>query len=299
MVRERPGMSWRADFRSLGSIVVLLLLAGIAMLVLPTRWIADPISEEPRSMMASGFVNDHPDVAPWTWWWADRLALRVDRPETTNIVIWNHHTEAMAEAPSCMGTPYFPPPSIMQLERIGTTRVFYLCTKSLNRVDGPHYALQRRVEILDLVARFRALGVPAGRIFLAGQSGGSCASLLALGAAPEEVNAGILFAPACFGPDEGFRRLNGLLNPEFVALEAEMTEPETLTALLVAFEQDRWNRPEHLGFLTGRYPETVELFSPRCGADHGGAFHGCGLDAIAAEVERYFRARLEAAGLEP
>ena len=286
----------RADLRSFGSVLLLLVLAGGLLLIVPRGWLADPLSEEPRSMMGSGFVNDHPDVGPWTWWWSDRLALRVDHPEETNVVIWNHHTEAMAEAPSCMGTLYFPPPAIIRLERIGRTRVYYLCTRSTQGPGQPHFALQRRAEILDLVGRFRALGVPAGRIFLAGQSGGSCASLMALGAAPGEMNAGVLFAPACFGRGEGRLRGSGLGGGERGALLAEMTAAESIIALLVAFEGDDWNEPRHLDFLTERYPETVGLFSPGCGAGHSGAFWGCGVEAVNAAVEGYFRDRLAAAG---
>ncbi|MBK0399072.1 hypothetical protein H0I76_07720 [Limibaculum sp. M0105] len=282
--------------RAIGAVFLLLFIAVGAMAVMPPAWIADPPSEEPRSMMGSGFVNDHADVAPWTWWWSDRIELRVDHPAETNIVIWNHHTEAMEGSPSCLGSLYFPPPAIARLERIGRTRVYYLCTKSSQAPGQPHFARQRRDEILALVARFRALGVPAGRIFLSGQSGGSCSSLMALGAAPDEMNAGILFAPACFGTGEGDKRARGDNNPERVGLIDEMTSAERITALLVGFGRDRWNKPQHLGFLAERYPETVEIFTPGCGADHSGAFHGCGVEAVAAATERYFRARLEAAG---
>lgn len=292
-------MGRNADLRAYFALIFLVIAVGALLLVMPREWLADPLSEEPRSMLASGFVNDHPDVGPWTWWWSDRLELRVDHPERTNIVIWNHHTEAMIEAPSCMGTRYFPPPPIIRLERIGRTRVYYLCTKATQAEGAPHYALQRRDEIVALVRRFRELGVPAGRIFLAGQSGGSCSSLFALGAAPEEMNAGILFAPACFGPGEGQLRGAGTGAGERGAFWADMIAAESITALLVAFKADAWNEPRHLSFLTERYPGGVTLFSPGCGADHGGAFEGCGVEAASVAVEEYFRERLTAAGLEP
>lgn len=289
-------MGQRAVLRSLGALFLLLIVAAGAMAVMPPAWIAAPPSEDRRSMMASGFVNDHADVAPWTWWWSDRLALRVDHPAETNIIIWNHHTEAMEGPPSCLGSLYFPPPAIIRLERIGRTRVYYLCTRSTQKPGTPHFALQRRDEILALVARFRALGVPAGRIFVAGQSGGSCASLMALGAAPEAMNAGILFAPACFGRGEGMMRGEGIGEGEQAALWGQMTAAERITGLLVAFSNDAWNRPDQLGFLTARFPESLRLVTPGCGADHSGAFHGCGVEAVAAAVEAYFRDRLAAAG---
>jgi hypothetical protein len=278
----------------------LLLLAGLALVVtalLPRAWLGSPISREPRSMMGSGFVNDHADVGPGTWWWSEQLDLRVDHPAETNIIIWNHHTEAMSTAPSCLGTAYFPPPSIMALEDIGRTRVYYLCTRSAQAPDKPYYALQRRDEIVALVTRFRALGVPAERIFLSGQSGGSCASLFALGAAPNDVNAGLLFAPACYGPSEGQRRSLGMLGRGAIEIDHQLLAAESVTALLVAFKTDAWNKPADLAYLTQRWPGTVEIFSPGCGADHGGAFSGCGLDAVAEAVRAYFLRRLAQHGV--
>ncbi|MEM1384784.1 MAG: hypothetical protein AAF713_11940 [Pseudomonadota bacterium] len=283
--------------RFLVGLVGLLIAAASVMMLLPADYLARPPSAEPRSMMGSGFVNDYPDVAPSTYYWSRYLGLRVDDPENTTIVIWNHHTEAMADAPSCMGSSYFPPPSIMALEQIGKTRVYYLCTRASQAADRPFYALQRREEILALVDRFRTLGVPAERIFLAGQSGGSCSSLLALAAAPEKMNAGILFAPACYGQGEGGRRKRPNFKPEYRAIDALMTEAERIETLLVAFRGDPWNGPDDLDYLTDAHPFTIELFSPRCGAGHGGAYHGCGLAAVGEAVDAYFRQRL--AGDDP
>ena len=278
--------------RAAATLAILIGLPLLLIAVLPRAWLADPISQEPRSMVNSGFVNDHLDVGPGTWWWSDYLELRVDHPAETNIVIWNHHTEAMATAPSCMGTAYFPPPSIMALEEIGRTRVYYLCTRSAQEPGKPFYALQRRDEIVELVGRFRELGVPAERIFLAGQSGGSCSSLFALGAAADEMNAGILFAPACYGRVEGQWRSMGMLTEGSKKLDAQLLAAESVTALLVAFEADSWNKPADLAYITDRWPETVEMFSPGCGANHSGAFHGCGVEAVAGAVRSYFLRRL-------
>ncbi|MEL6476055.1 MAG: hypothetical protein AAFR17_01905 [Pseudomonadota bacterium] len=280
--------------RFAGALTGLLLIAGAAMLVLPPSWLAGPVSDKPRAMMGSGFVNDHPDVAPWTWAWSGYLDLRVDDPAGTNIIIWNHGTEAERTAPGCTSLKHAPPPSILALERIGRTRVYYLCTKQ-GQGEETHIALRRGQEIMALVARFRALGVPPGRIFLAGQSMGGCAALFALGQIPEEVNAGLLFATACFGMGEGIRRARGRLSGAEQRVEARLLEAENLRALMVAFRKDRWNKPAHLGHLSRRYGESVEIVSPACGANHSGAYYGCGLETVATLVETYFRARLEAA----
>jgi len=278
------------------SLILLVGIAGGATFFMPRAWLADPISAERRSMMGSGFVNDWPDVAPGTYYWSDYLDLVVENPSETNIVIWNHHTEAMSTAPSCLGSGYFPPPSIMALEQIGQTRVFYLCTKSSQDPEKPFYAIQRRDEILALVQKFRDLGVPAERIFLSGQSGGSCSSLFALGAAPDQMNAGILFAPACYGRTEGIRRQNGLLRDSAKAVDKQMLAADSVTALLVAFKADSWNKPDELTYLSNRWAGT-QVFTPGCGANHGGAFHGCGLDKVSKAVRTYFLSQLVARGV--
>ena len=279
------------------SIVALIALTAGALALMPPAWIAAPVTNEPRWMMSSGFVNDHPDVAPWTWLWSSQIDLRVDQPEDTNIIIWNHHTEAMGSAPSCLGKAYFPPPSIMALESLGRTRVYYLCTRSTQEPGKPFFAEQRRDEILALVGELRALGVPAERIFLSGQSGGSCSSLFALGAAPGEINAGILFAPACHGQGEGTKRRMNKLSSLAQKVEKDILAADKVNALLVAFENDAWNKPGDLEFLKQRWPNSVDIFSPRCGANHSGAFYGCGVDAVAKAVETYFVRRLKAGGL--
>lgn len=291
-------MTRRGEIRFVLTVAGLFLAGLLIIVALPERFTASPISEEPRSMMGSGFVNDWPDVGPRTYFWSRYLPLRVDDPENTNIVIWNHHTEAQQGAPSCLGSHYFPPPSIMALERIGKTRVYYLCTRSTQEAEKPFYAIQRREEILTLAARFRDLGVPAHRIFLSGQSGGSCSSLLALAEEPDAVNAGILFAPACYGPEEGLKRNVGMAPELQQAIESMMTDAEEITALLVAFTKDRWNKPSQLSFLTESHPDSIELFSPGCGADHGGAFHGCGLEDVEKAVREYFLKRLDQATAE-
>lgn len=282
--------------RFLLSLILLVGVVGGATFLMPGAWLANPISNDPRSMMGSGFVNDWPDTAPGTFYWSDYLDLVVEHPQETNIVIWNHHTEAMSTAPSCLGSGYFPPPSIMALEEIGRTRVFYLCTKSSQDPEKPFYAIQRRDEILALVQKFHDLGVPAERIFLSGQSGGSCSSLFALGAAPEQMNAGILFAPACYGRTEGIRRQNQQLREYAKAIDEQMLAAKSVTAMLVAFKADSWNKPDELKYLSKRWPNT-KVFTPGCGANHGGAFHGCGLGKVADAVRTYFLSQLMARGV--
>ncbi|GMG80917.1 hypothetical protein LNKW23_01290 [Paralimibaculum aggregatum] len=250
------------------------------------------VSEAPRSMMGSGFVNDWPDVAPSTWYWSDLLALRIDRPAETTVVIWNHGTQAMEDAPSCMGTAYFPPPAVIRLERIAGVRVWYLCTGA-DQSAGPRAHFEARAaEIAALAARLRAAGVAPERIFLAGQSGGATAAALALAAEPEGYGGAMLYAMAWQGRGEGLRRRLRRGSAHDGWVRAALAAPERFPALLVAFEADEWNGPEHLAFLAEAHPESLSLFVPGCGAGHGGAYQGCAVAAVAAKTEAWLRARL-------
>ncbi|MEM1345784.1 MAG: hypothetical protein AAGI34_14565 [Pseudomonadota bacterium] len=282
----------RSDLRFVLSLLGLGALGVAAALLLPGWLTATGPDERPRSMMGSGFVNHWQDVAPQTWWWSSWLDLRVDLPAKTNIVIWNHGTQAMGAAPSCMGESYFPPPAIMRLERIAHTRIYYLCTKA-DQLNGPQaYFEARRDEILALVARFRAEGVPTERIFLAGQSGGAASAALALAAEPEAIGGAMLFALAWQGPGEGLRRGNVVPEAHDAYIARTLVEAENFEALLVAFENDAWNRPEDLAFLTSAHPLRLKTFVPGCGADHGGAFTGCAVEAVAEAVALWFEKRL-------
>ncbi len=266
-----------------------LALIGLAVLALiPGR--GSP-SETPRSMMGSGFVNGWADVGPGTFAWSDWLALRLDDPAGTAVVIWNHGTTAMKTAPSCLGTDYFPPPPIIRLERLPGLRIYYLCTGA-DQANGPRaYFEGRRDEILALAARFRAAGLAPERLFLAGQSGGAAAAALALAAEPESFGGGILLAPAWRGRGEGF--LRGLRDtPHDRWLSETLVAADRLDALVVAYEADAWNQPADLRFLSAAHPDTLTLVSPGCGADHGGAYWGCGVEPTARAAEDWMRARL-------
>jgi pimeloyl-ACP methyl ester carboxylesterase len=267
---------------------VVLAMAG-AIAVLP----GEPISEEPRSMMGSGFVNDWPDVGPGTWAWTDWMDLSLDDPGSTTIVIWNHYTVGQRQAVACSSANYFPPPPIIRLERLPGVRVYYLCTKVSQENGLVAYYNGRRDEIVALARRFVALGVDPKRIFAAGQSGGSTSSALAYLAAPDLFGGTILLAPAWTGMGEGLRRSAGLARGgSAVILDALKGGDAPLVALVAAFENDSWNRPRDLAFLTDAHGQSVEIFSPRCGANHGGAYQGCGVEPVADRVREWFTARL-------
>lgn len=270
-----------------------LIIAGVLAL-LP----GGPVSEEPRSMMGSGFVNDWPDVGPGTWYWSDMLPLSVDDPENTTIVIWNHYTVAQTSAVACNSANYFPPPPIIRLERLEGVRVYYLCTKASQAGGAVAYYNARRDEIVALARQFVDLGVPPQRIFAAGQSGGSTSSALARLAAPDLIGGTILLAPAWTGMGEGLRRSAGLTGRTSAQIvEALEGGEKPLVALIAAFENDEWNSPEDLRFLTRAHGPTVEIFSPRCGANHSGAYYGCGVEAVADRVRDWLTARLAEDGL--
>lgn len=247
----------------------------------------------PRSMMVSGFVGDHGDVGPGTSALGSLGDLRIDRPGRTNIVIWNHPGGA---EDACGSPNHFPPGPIMALAEIEVTRIYHLCTEVEEAAAPATAALTRRDEILALVSEFRGLGVPARRLFLAGQATGACAALVALATEPEAVNSAVLLAPTCRA--EGAWRADPQGEAGFADILALLAEASRVEALAVAFLEDVRATPDDLRLLTGWHPFTIELFSPRCGADALGAYRGCGVPATGEAVRAYFARRLPEGGAE-
>lgn len=209
-------------------------------------------------------------------------------------MIWNHYTVAQRAAVACQSQNYFPPPPVIRLERLPGVRVYYLCTEASQEAGAVAYYEARRDEIVALGRRFVDLGVSPGRIFLAGQSGGATSSALAYLAAPEVFGGAIMLAPAWTGMGEGLRRRAGLDRDQAAGRIAAALTGGTapLEALVVAFERDAWNTPRDLAFLRDAHPGTVTLYTPRCGADHGGAYKGCGVEPVGGEVTAWLAARL-------
>lgn len=133
-----------------------------------------------------------------------------------------------------------------------TLLVYAYCTPTriggFNRPgsDGVPKVMRRAVEIEAMAREFVRAGLPWNRLFLAGQSAGAWASLLAMRGGQTPVAGLIGFAPAFAGLKQ--TRLP-VWQAERDRQAALIAEAPGLDALIYHFEGDRFEPPEDMAFL--------------------------------------------------
>lgn len=185
--------------------------------------------------------------------------LAVADPAATVVLVYNHGSEPEGAADPCVPTARIggtTPRIVRNLagDRVAGRRlaVFAFCTATKTgrfRNDGsggPPKVAGRRDDIKRLVAALRQAGVPADQLFLMGHSAGGFASLLVERDAPDTQNAVIAFAPAFAGPRDGRSPAWSALRRRYVA---HLQQGREIDALVFAFEDDAYNRPQDLAFL--------------------------------------------------
>lgn len=261
--------------------------------------------------------------------WLGRVALSdptdplsLEAPKRVLIVIYNHGSRAEFRRDRCHPGAETTPPVLRDLA--GTSieglevAVFAFCTRSRlgdfdeSSGEGEPKVIKRAREIAALARGFVRAGVPAQRIFLAGQSAGGWAALLAAAATslaaetPSEANLGsrdaalggvVAFAPAFAGPVEDRPETWQTLRD---TQAAELAALPWLAGLVYAFEGDRYEPPADLHFLA-RIPGVTLLARPGdrlggrpCGAHeaHLRAFADCFAAAETARLRGFLAERV-------
>ena len=180
---------------------------------------------------------------------------------------------------------------MVALTRKAGWRLHYLWSTAVDGGDQGSYTYKRAGEIERVVDAYRALGLPAARIFLAGHSAGAWSSLLAARRFGAKFNAVIAFAPAFAGPRHEVTQYPWWRNEIRPRQVADILKAGRMRALVFAFPDDAFNRPRELEFLT-KLPGVILVPFDRCARGHRTTYTRCFRDAAAARVERYIRARL-------
>ena len=105
----------------------------------------------------------------------------------------------------------------------------------------------------------------------------------------KKFNSAIVFAPAFAGPRSETNKYPHWRKVERPRQVKKMTEVKAVKALIFAYEDDTFNRPEELNFLKEKYPDTVELIGYKCGKGHGTAHNDCKLSKTKKIIENYFQ----------
>ena len=184
-----------------------------------------------------------------------------------------------------------------------TLAVFGFCSDTKlgsfrkDRYVGTPKVIGRRDDLRALVRAFRAAGLPAEHLFLAGHSAGGWAALLLQRDDPAEINAVVAFAPAFTGPRDTRTASWSRLRREMVD---HLGEAERLQALVMAVVDDPYNRPQDLAFLEA-VPgvhllslESDSLAGQTCqgGDPHQLVYRDCFAKTQGVRINRYLEQRL-------
>jgi pimeloyl-ACP methyl ester carboxylesterase len=161
--------------------------------------------------------------------------------------------------------------------------VFAPCHGRATLMGEPLKIDQRVAAIKQTLQELSSAGVDPSRIFLIGQSAGGWAALLHQKRYPGSANAVVAFAPAFAGKK---RWRPDIWQQRHDTQSAEIMSAKHIAALVFAFDNDVYNSPEDLAFLSQikgttllRMPEKsidgIECEIPLFASSHGQAYRKC------------------------
>ncbi|MEL6233630.1 MAG: hypothetical protein AAFR46_04415 [Pseudomonadota bacterium] len=211
-------------------------------------------------------------------------------PASARVVIWNHGTTSSLQREACATEGNAPPPSIRALEDDGV-HIYFLCSQVAVRArmqDLGRYIYLRMEEVDATIRALTALGVPADQIYLAGHSAGGWTALMMAKEWGGRIGGIIAFAPAFAGRRDREDTREWLTEAQPRLID-DMKTAERMRALVYAYTDDAFNRPQELAFLTERWPDGVALIAYGCDpeADHGSHMNDCQAERTRAQIRRF------------
>jgi len=213
--------------------------------------------------------------------------------ESATVVIYLHGTKDPKRASDCDSWANQVPESIAVLKDLPNTHILFLCSRSRDRGIEGSFISKRAAEVEGVLDQLVAAGIQPARIFLAGHSAGGWVALMLMRDSAPKFNAAIAFGPACCGKREDepyYPRWRTKIRPEQVT---QMLEARQIRALVFAYEDDPFNRPQDLNFLTDKYPESVRLIGYDCGGGHNTHIDDCRLKDSGQIISEYIASRTQ------
>ena len=274
----------------------------LGLLIRPAEACTFNCSKTPE-LKASGFISKKEQTAPYANSYRGEMPqIKMENAKAARLIIWLHGQGNPRKKERCGAQHNLPPRSIMALDEMADSHVYYHCTavtdprmeKDNVDHDGIHYTrgyamgyytLGRVAELEGLLDQFIALGVKPANITLSGHSAGGWTALLAAAAYPEKFENVIAFAPAFAGPRHEATQYpwwRNIARPEQMAM---MSKPNDVQKLIFAYTDDRFNRPSELAFISQAFPTTSTLISQSCGAGHDTHKKDCQKDQTIAAMK--------------
>jgi pimeloyl-ACP methyl ester carboxylesterase len=207
------------------------------------------------------------------------------------VLIFNHGTARPARRHEC-NEERDVPRVVREIADENDWTVHYLCSEQTDEGVRGSYTYKRADEILAVVAQYRQRGVPARRIFLLGHSAGGWSSLMAARKDHSGFNAIVAFAPAFAGPrheEEQFPIWRRQLQPQQIA---HLARAPRIDALIFAYVDDTFDRPQELEPLKGVRGLRIVAFADCEGSGHRTTYTACFRHAARQQIERYIKGRL-------
>jgi pimeloyl-ACP methyl ester carboxylesterase len=223
--------------------------------------------------------------------WQSPRGFSIPHPKSKAVVLFLHGSMVEKMDDTCDpngNAPGFSVPDVVR--QLADTQVagfevvvFAPCHGRATHMGEPIKIDQRVAAIEDTLQELDRAGIDASRIFLVGQSAGGWAALMHEKRHPGKVNAVVAFAPAFAGKK---RLRSDVWQQRHDEQAAEMMSAERIAALVFAFENDAYNTPEDLAFLSGiqgttlmPMPEAViegvECDIPFFASSHSHAYRKC------------------------
>jgi dienelactone hydrolase len=254
-------------------------------------------------------ANEHGDFVPKKSQWHGPRGLSIPNPESKAVVLFLHGSMVEKIDDTCDPngrTPGFSVPDVIK-QLAGTevagleVVVFAPCDGRATNFGEPIKIEQRVAAIERTLAALSRAGVEPLQIFLMGQSAGGWAALLHQKRYPGSVNSIVAFAPAFAGKKQ--------LRPDIwqqrhEIQSAEIQSAARISALIFAFENDEYNTPDDLAFLSSiegttvlRMPDKtiagVACEIPPFASSHGQVYRKCFGDTQAKVLLDFLSQRLQ------
>ena len=204
---------------------------------------------------------------------AERIqSLALTAPSSQQrVIIYNHGISRPQQLEPCYLFYNDPPKSLASLADTQTL-IYKLCstaTESPAISSAGKQVYLRKKEINYAIDAFLARGIQPKNIFLAGHSNGAWTSLMMMQDVNKRFNGVIAFAPAFAGKRSEASYAPWWRNTVRPNQIKEMLKAPKMDALVFAYENDAFNRPQELQFLAQNYPlsntQGVDLIAYDCG----------------------------------
>lgn len=191
-------------------------------------------------------------------------------PDQQIVIIYNHGISAPQQRESCYMWYNKPPRSLLDLTD-GHLLVYPLCSTAVESPLPSSAGKQvylRKQEISHAIDAFLARGILPRNLFLAGHSNGGWTSLMMAHDTDKRFNGVIAFAPAFAGKRKEQKLFPWWRQKARPKQIKDMLSAPKMDALVFAYENDAYNRPQDLRFLSDHYPfkegHGVDLVSYGC-----------------------------------